>query len=614
MRYNFIMRFPIFTACFLACISASSQASWQNFGSFDAADFYNAHLGLVCIGGGHGPVERVVDGAFTGVLAMGVTQIAIQDSGRAWATDGDSLYLGTNAWTSWRATLGQPFITLVRATPQALFIYSDSDLYRTAGDTMLTLVQGIPHGDSITAMDYFSASWLIAVSSTNIYLSTDSGANWTLVLGKMNGSASVFADTEHHLVFTGGDNLRESTDSGWTWSVIAPPPEFDFGNFGGQVFGAHDCSGTFYITNSITNGSNSDIMRSQDGGITFESVGPSPLFQTSTGNAWIFDRGSTVFWKARYYQTGLDIYVSYDGVDGLIPDSVGSAITVTTDTVFDTMCAEASVPFDISVASSICMGVRIDSVSVLHANGIIAKSIVPQTLFGGGAAFSLSYSGTTPGTDFVMLRLLFHSLEWGFKEHVDFPILAYSVSSPAKLISTDSLQFGDVPLDTSERRSFQITNSGCSLLQIDSLVSSNPAVFSLPSLKFPFNMKRDSTANIFVTFSPRTIGVALESLELGTNAGHEFIELEGQGVKVTDAVDDESVKRTGIEIYPNPATTIFYVHGANVGASYALIDVLGRIAQRGFLEGQTISVLSLPEGMYLLKCGANTERVIISPK
>jgi hypothetical protein len=213
-----------------------------------------------------------------------------------------------------------------------------------------------------------------------------------------------------------------------------------------------------------------------------------------------------------------------------------------------------------------------------------------------------------------MLRLLFHSLEWGFKEHVDFPILAYSVSSPAKLISTDSLQFGDVPLDTSERRSFQITNSGCSLLQIDSLVSSNPAVFSLPSLKFPFNMKRDSTANIFVTFSPRTIGVALESLELGTNAGHEFIELEGQGVKVTDAVDDESVKRTGIEIYPNPATTIFYVHGANVGASYALIDVLGRIAQRGFLEGQTISVLSLPEGMYLLKCGANTERVIISPK
>ncbi len=284
---------------------------------------YTPNLGLVGMSDSGGFIKSYVDGAYAVVFATGVTQIAIQDSNRAWATDGDSLYLGTKGWTSWRtafadSTLTNGKLTLVRATPAALFVYSAGNMYRTVGDTMLVTVQGLYYGDSITAMDYISDSTLIAVSASDIYRSTDGGMNWTLELNKMKGSASVFADTMHHLVFTGGDNLRVSSDSGQTWTNVVPPQEFGILNIDGQVIGARDCSGTFYILSGIVHGGDStDMMRSQDDGNSFDDVGRSPIFPDGTApiGGWVFDRGSTVFLKFNDYQYGnsnyFDFSVSY---------------------------------------------------------------------------------------------------------------------------------------------------------------------------------------------------------------------------------------------------------------------------------------------------------------
>ena len=566
-----------------------------------------------------GLIERVVDSTFTGVFVAPVTQIAIQDSDRAWATDGDSLYTGTNAWHNWQTTFvdsvltGAP-LTLVKATPTTLFIYSHRVLYwTTTGDTLIP-ANGIFYDDSITAMDYVSDSLLIAVSSNYIFRSTDGGKNWTDVYSTMKGCASVFVDTAHHLIFTGGDNLRESTDSGMTWNIIVPPAEFDYTNFGGQVFGARDCSGAFYISTGSTNGSNLDIMRSQDGGNTFESAGqnPIPSFQGITDKAWVFDRGSTIYWGSMNYPSGLDISITHNGADGLISDSVASAISVAADTIFDTLCSSGFMPLDLSVSSSICTGVRIDSISIVHASGKINVAIVPHTLFGNQTTFTLSYSATNLGFDSIMLRILMHSLEWGFKEHVDVSIPAYVVSSPPELVSSDSLQFGNVKLGMQARHSLLISNSGCSSLRIDSLVSSNSTVFAVPSLSFPVYLAGDSTAKIPITFSPARAGDALESLELGTNAGHTFIELEGTGVASVSVVDMDGANPEVFAVFPNPANTMLYLSGVEEGTYYTLFDLLGRSVQTGFVSSPMISVASLTEGTYVLKCGSHTERIIIS--
>ena len=56
------------------------------------------------------------------------------------------------------------------------------------------------------------------------------------------------------------------------------------------------------------------------------------------------------------------------------------------------------------------------------------------------------------------------------------------------------------------------------------------------------------------------------------------------------------------------------VRGEDEGASYEMTDLLGRIVQSGFLNGQTIPISSVPVGMYLLRCGDRTARVVISQK
>jgi Secretion system C-terminal sorting domain/Abnormal spindle-like microcephaly-assoc'd, ASPM-SPD-2-Hydin len=625
VRYKFTMRPRIIIACFLVFFSsAASRASWSSFGSYNAADFYNARTGLVSINNGQGGlIESFADTNFTVVFGARVTQIAIQNSDRAWAIGGDSLYLGTNEWNSWQKTfvdsvLTGGSLTLVRATPTKLFIFSDNVLYWTiTGDTLIP-TNGIIYGDSITAMDYVSDSLLIAVSSGFIYRSTDGGNNWLDMYRTMKGCASVFADTAHHLIFTGGDNLRVSADSGQTWSVVSPPPEFDIGSIVGQVFGARDCSGTLYVLGSISNGVSTGFMRSEDDGNSFEEVSSSSL--PSYGyyfKGWAFDRGSTLFLMSEDYSYPIDYFdfsVSHDGGDGIISDSVASAITISADTIFDSLCTVVSEPFSVSVASSICTGVRIDSISVLHSGGIVAKSFTPQIVHGNTATISLSYSGTVPGDDSIVLRVWFHSLELGLKEHLDVGAVAYTISAPAVLVSTDSLQFGDVLLDTVTRRLLRITNSGCSALRVDSVVSSNPVIFSLPSLSFPFTIKGDSTVDIPVTFSPQQVGPSLESIELGTNAGHTFIELDGQGISLAAVSDRERGMETDFSIFPNPASAIVSVRGIDENSQYEIIDLLGRTVLNGFMDGHTISVSALPDGIYLLRCVDRTARIVVSRK
>src|SRR5581483_2738652 len=421
---------------------------------------------------------RVSDTVFNPVFLKPVSAIDIQNTDVAWATDGDTLYIGTGRWSAWHPTaidtsFTHGILALVRATTDRVFLYSDSELYFSiAGDTLLPTT-GIVRGDSIVAIDYFSSKELLAVSAGNIYRSIDGGVTWNVVRSYMSRCASIFVDTAHRLAWVGGDTLFESSDRGLSWNAVLPPLQFALGTFSGQVFGAHDCSGAFYITNGDRNGSNGDIMRSRDAGLTFEDAGPSPSENgLLVRGAWTFDRGSTLYWWASFGFGYGSLFVSHNGADGLVPDSVASAMRVRADTIVDTICTSNSVPLFIHISSSICTGVRIDSISILHARGTIVRAIDPQTLFGNSADIALRYSASNIGTDPIVLRLWFHSLEWKFREHADFGAVAIAVTLPPELSIADSLNFGTVEVGRSRAMTLRIQDSGCSVLRIDSIVSS----------------------------------------------------------------------------------------------------------------------------------------------
>jgi len=424
----------------------------------------------------------------------------------------------------------------------------------------------------------------------------------------MRANASVFADRTHGLLFAAGDNLRRSTDDGKTWQIIIPPLQFELLAIDGKIYGAHDCSGTFYVVGT-------NIMRSEDGGNTFVSVQPQPLGgHYLFVKGWAFDRGSTVFWQNNippYVYLG-PLTVSHDGINGLIKDSVRSAISVSSGDIVDTICSSAAA-LSIRVGSSICTGIRIDSISVLRAAGTIAKKIAAKTLFGDTTQFQLSYIGRAGGSDSLSLRVWFHSLEWGIKEFKDVQAIAENIALPAILAAPIKLDFGDVHIDSARQLTLQITNTGCTSLRIDSLISSNPALFSVSSQSYPLNIGKDTTRKITVTFVPKTRGAFIESIELGSSAGHRFIELLGNGIREEQGSVEGQPTET-FAVYPNPASDRIDIRGLPHTAAIELRDLMGRMWFETSTQESSVSipVRDIPPGLYVLHIGDRVVRIIIA--
>ncbi|HWF43714.1 MAG TPA: T9SS type A sorting domain-containing protein [Candidatus Kapabacteria bacterium] len=609
-------RIFLIAAILLFCASGSSDeayGSWQPLYVLpvQAIDFYNPHLGLVATQSGD--ITRFDDSTALLVYQAGfVTSIAIQDSGTAWFTVKNvGLFKGDHYWQHWVNTLTDSNLILVGATPSFVFIYSDSELYYTSNGIAAAPTIGIPRGDSIRALDYLTPKIVIAVSSKHIYRSANSGLTWNLVDTGMTDCASVFADRAHGLIYTGGDELRESLDGGITWRVIPVPSNFDFRDLGGQVAGAHDCSGTFYISNDSTR---SSILRSQDQCATFEIAGTFPNAQSYIQKGWTFDRGSSFYW---WDSNTRDVFVSRDGIDGLITPSLRSFVEVTADPILDTICSSQSRPFSVNIFSSVCTGLVLDSISVVRAQGNFNLSFKQKILFGDSSRLTLSYFPYVEGIDSATLRLWIHSQEWGQKDSLDFPVTATVLSLPPTLLSTDSLIYGDVPVDSSKKLTLDITNVGCRPLRIDSVISSNPELFTVRGPSLPLYLSSDSTLNFTVIFSPRTAGEAVESIELGTNAGHKFIELDGIGTEKMN-VANINMENSPLLVYPNPASTTLYFssefHSKNA-PTFDLYDMLGRnVLHQQVPSSDGIGVGALQEGMYTAIVNDQTARVIICRK
>jgi hypothetical protein len=124
----------------------------------------------------------------------------------------------------------------------------------------------------------------------------------------------------------------------------------------------------------------------------------------------------------------------------------------------------------------------------------------------------------------------------------------------------------------------------------------------------PLKIASKRTVDVSVIFTPHASEPSLESIEIGTNAGHRFITVQGVGYQVMDAVDP--IRTQSFAVYPNPASSFVRVEGTG---QIQISDLLGREILRS--QEVDIDVASLADGIYIVRDthGHATRLIIARP-
>ncbi len=550
-------------------------------------------------------------GAINGIFPVrgSVTSIIIRDQDLAYFTvKGDGIYQAINGWQGFTQILSEanPFLLAVHgsnilANLSGILYYSDDGVtFHQAGK--------ISPADTISAAEILSSQIALAVTGKKVYRSVDGGKNWSVIIDTLDRTNSVYFDRTHNALYIGGSQLMKSLDSGITWQVLSSI----FFTLAGPVVGARDCSGNFYLAPDAT--THGAMYRSVDQGRFFQEAGPAIFSSVALKKPVVLDRGSTFFWLD---QSGL-LGVVRDGIDSAITDSVRDHMAVQVDSVIrNPLCNTTPTNFIVTVSYDQCTGIILDSLKQIAPRSSFSDVFNPGFLGDSGVKdISFTFLATHAGFDTAHYRLRFHSAITENVEEKFFDVIGFGIAgSPDLSLSLSELDFPETGLDSIHKLSVQIINSGCDTLVIDTMFSTNPAIFILDTRKYPVKLPPAKSFLQTISFNPHLVGDYLESMEIISNIGNRFVTLRGTGKTSPTASVEVSPNGNGILFFPNPADNVFSISSKDpLPEKIFLRDQLGKEVlefntnrERNF----TCDLHSLASSTYFLDFGGGKFESII---
>jgi hypothetical protein len=580
----------------LLLVLAACGARGQTFGGapIRSISFLNAATGLaVYEEPGLNLYKFTRDGQQVIPDVSGASQLTIQDSNVAWCTIGRALMRGDRGWTRWTFVDTDYVHNLVGCSPGKLYFMSEGVLCSATSDGIVKDT-GIAFPDSLVALDYLSAKMIFALGGSGLYRSTDGGYQWEDVYPTT--AQGLYADRAHGLVYVGG-YLRVSRDLGITWQELPGQSQYPFVTLYGPVYGAHDCTGDFYVGGA---GNFADVYRYSEDNF-FHNIGPLDL----RGKAYVFDGGAIIYALSQRL-------ISFTGGDGTLTDSARSHISVIADTANIDLCSTGHDSIILLIDSHTCLPIALDSIRLLGAKGV-AKIVSTHTVLTGNTyRVALPYAPRSIGVDSVSLRLIVHSIEGrGYPESVDVRAYRTVTGSPAVLAVPKQVSFTATHIDSVHTALLTIQNAGCERLRVDSVVSSRPSLFQLSSSLQGQLVEHADSARVTITYHPTTVGQDLESIEIGTSAGHRFVTVSGlatQDLNVEDRPADASFEIESDLV--NNRFTVTLPHESRLD----LVNSLGEVVQSWlFPAGSSAFRLdSEPNGVYLFRAsGLGVKRIMV---
>jgi hypothetical protein len=228
---------------------------------------------------------------------------------------------------------------------------------------------------------------------------------------------------------------------------------------------------------------------------------------------------------------------------------------------------------------------------------------VNRVIEGSTTTLALAYKPQSPGADTVTLTVFVHNVEGrGYRESIDVRSTVTVQGALPALGVRPSYDFGSVETQGTSKRTIAIRNTGCMALRVDSVVSSHSSLFSVEQRTFPISIAHGDSVTWTVTYRPTAPGDDLESLEIGTNAGHRYVTLTGHATKLGVAEDEATA---GFSASYSSSERSLRVLASGAGR----LDLYSTLGERigtwdiaaSNAPSITLSTGSLAPGMYFLR-------------
>jgi hypothetical protein len=328
----------------------------------------------------------------------------------------------------------------------------------------------------------------------------------------------------------------------------------------------------------------------------------------------VLDRGSTIF----FLDSSGTFSLVHDGIDSVITDSVANRILIQPDSgITNSLCpGTPSTSFAVSILFDQCTGIILDSLKQITPSAPFTMKFTPGFLADSTIRIPFTYHASHPGWDTAHYRLRFHSPITQNVEQRFFDVIGFGkAGSPDMSLSTIELDFPQTGIDSTHTLSVNVNNPGCGILNLDTVVSTNPAIFILGPKTYPVTVAPGKSATFTVTFNPHFAGDYLESIEVETNIGNRYITLRGTSSSHPLKTADTKDQNGKIRIAPNPADNVLWLTSDSpLPEKIKVFDLLGRqmleiTTDKGFSAHYDLH--SLPNGYYFFDCGNELERIVV---
>jgi hypothetical protein len=296
--------------------------------------------------------------------------------------------------------------------------------------------------------------------------------------------------------------------------------------------------------------------------------------------------GESPLWGGLLIGVTVSLLLALCGCGGVVINAAASAqLSLSANMLeFGNVTLNSSATKTLTITSSGNAPLTVSSVTVNGAEFAMSGTSFPATLEVGQAmTLQVSFAPVTASAAKGTITIAANSAT---QSTTTVTLTGNGIMSPSPQlsVSSDSLDFGSVTVNSTSTKRLTLTSSGNSALSVNS-VAVTGAEFTVSGSSFPVILNPGESATLQVSFVPTVAGAANEKIEISSNSGSgstTTVAVSGMGVQVASpelTLSAASIDFGGVAV--NTESTKTVILSSSGGAALTIDSV--KVAGAGFI-------------------------------